>query len=881
MTPPLRVLVVTHTHWDREWYHPAARFRHRLVALVDELLGDPPSPDASFLLDGQAIVLDDYLAIRPERRAELAALLREGRLEAGPWYVLADQLIPSGEALVRNLLAGRDALRALRAGSPPVLYCPDAFGHPSALPDLAEGFGLPTIVAWRGFGGMRWPQGDAVTWRAPSGAEALLYHLAPDGYELGSSLPDELHEVESRWRRLQAVLAPRATLGVALLPNGADHHARQRRLAESLSALSVAARPAEVTATSLGGFAGALQQAARGRALPVVEGELRDSYGYTWTLQGTLASRARQKRENARLERLLTRDTEPWLAFAAPGAEAGPRALLLAAWRALLEGHPHDTLCGTSVDEVATALDARHADVLDRAHVLRDDALASLLGHDVERARRAPAEWKPSVVLRNRAPRARGGIVELELCATVADVAVGPGSAARQGARRRVPAWRVAGIPLQVLGRKERVALTESPRDYPDADLVIEARAVGWIGAMPGYAVEARSHGAARGEGESAAPTSVRLDGTSMDNGVLRVAVGTDGDVTVHDLRSGRVVAHVVTLEDASDVGDLYTPAIREPRPVSAPRRVRVVHGGPLRAEISVEWLLTHGARPTSVSRCAVSLVLDAGAPFVRIRVEGFNAATDHRLRVRVATGLDDATTIADAAFHLVERRSLAVSAADEAMEHVVPTAPLHRYVSRYARDAGATVFSDGLAEYEALADGTIAVTLVRAVGALSRHDLPERPGHAGWPRETPLAQSIGPYRAELALAPHGPDSAAQRHEVESLADDVLLPLTGRTLRSHVGEPVTAGGLELDGEGLAFSAAMPAREPGWIVLRCVNRLDREVRGRWRARRPISEAKLARMDETPLREIDVSGGEVPFIAGAHAIVTLLVRWSDAT
>ena len=115
MSPPVRILVVSHTHWDREWYHAAGRFRQRLVALVDELLDDPPTEGQSFLLDGQGIVLDDYLDVRPERASELATLLRQGRLEAGPWYVLADELIPSGEALVRNLLAGRDALRALRA----------------------------------------------------------------------------------------------------------------------------------------------------------------------------------------------------------------------------------------------------------------------------------------------------------------------------------------------------------------------------------------------------------------------------------------------------------------------------------------------------------------------------------------------------------------------------------------------------------------------------------------------------------------------------------------------------------------------------------------------------------------------------------------------
>src|SRR6185369_15618995 len=138
--------------WDREWYLPVGRFRQRLVALVEELLDDPPPAGESFLLDGQAIALEDYLSVRPQRREELVALLRDGRIEAGPWYVLADELIPSGEALVRNLLAGQRSLRALGGESPPVLYCPDSFGHPAALPELACGFGLPLVIAWRGYG---------------------------------------------------------------------------------------------------------------------------------------------------------------------------------------------------------------------------------------------------------------------------------------------------------------------------------------------------------------------------------------------------------------------------------------------------------------------------------------------------------------------------------------------------------------------------------------------------------------------------------------------------------------------------------------------------------------------------------------------------------
>ena len=215
-TPPAQVVyVLAHTHWDREWYLPAGRFRQRLVALIDELL-DGDESRSPFLLDGQAVVLDDYLDVRPERAGDLAAALQDGAIEAGPWYVLADELIPSGEALVRNLLAGRRTLRRLGAEPPPVLYSPDAFGHAAALPLIARGFGFDVAIVWRGFGSTRWPDGDTVRWQSADGSAVTLFHLPPDGYELGSNLPVDPANASARWRAMHDVLAARSRTGLLL-----------------------------------------------------------------------------------------------------------------------------------------------------------------------------------------------------------------------------------------------------------------------------------------------------------------------------------------------------------------------------------------------------------------------------------------------------------------------------------------------------------------------------------------------------------------------------------------------------------------------------------------------------------------------------------------
>src|SRR2546430_6010250 len=182
--------LIPHTHWDREWYLPRAAFQARLLPALDDLI-ERLQTDAgykSFLLDGQTVLVADYLNARPERKADLQTLVKTGRPQVGPWYVLADELIPSGEALVRNLLLGAADADQL-GGRLDVLYSPDAFGHPAAWPTLAREFGIRCGVVWRGLGGEPGQERDLYRWRGPDGRDVLLWHLPPAGDEGGAALP--------------------------------------------------------------------------------------------------------------------------------------------------------------------------------------------------------------------------------------------------------------------------------------------------------------------------------------------------------------------------------------------------------------------------------------------------------------------------------------------------------------------------------------------------------------------------------------------------------------------------------------------------------------------------------------------------------------------
>src|SRR5262249_30439301 len=145
--------IVPHTHWDREWYAPFQRYRVQLVRLVDDLLDllESDQSFARFLLDGQTAVVDDYLAVRPDAEGRLRALATSGRLQVGPWMILMDEYMVSGETIVRNLQHG--LARASALGADPtrsVGYLPDMFGHIAQMPQLLRLAGLDHAVVWRG-----------------------------------------------------------------------------------------------------------------------------------------------------------------------------------------------------------------------------------------------------------------------------------------------------------------------------------------------------------------------------------------------------------------------------------------------------------------------------------------------------------------------------------------------------------------------------------------------------------------------------------------------------------------------------------------------------------------------------------------------------------
>jgi len=840
------------------------------VALLDDVL-DRLSRDRSlrFHLDGQAILADDYLNVRPDRRARFRQLVASGRLTIGPWYVLADELLAGDEPLVRNLLVGRKHSAAL-GGWLPVGYSPDAFGHPDALPAILRGFGIGTALVWRGHGGCGGADRDLFRWRAPDGAEVLTHHLPPAGYDYGAELPTERGAIRARWRALAAVLEPRAATPVLLVMNGADHHALQPDLGLAARGLGRVVPEARVEVATLDTFFDAVRAAlGAGAARPrVIEGELRASCGHTWVLQGVAATRTALKQHIAEGAALLTRWAEPQAALAPDAVDRRP--LLERAWCTHLANLSHDVLAGCVSDDVADDAATRARHVSEEARGLLLDALDARLGQDARVRRRERGRRRPSLVVVNPSPRVRTGVVEATLTVERQPVVVG-----RSAPVSRPPALgpfhlEDAGgrtVPMQVLSASDAYERLDSPRDYPESAHVWAVRVALRAAAVPAFGLVRLDlrPGAAR----TAAPP----DGVGATPDRLRASWGevrrSAGGFRVRLPRRALALEPLLTSE--RDEGDTYTiEPVPDDRPLPARwGRPRVIWNGPLTAAVARPFRLGRRARGTVFVR------LDAGSPLVRVTVEGVNEAGNHRVRVRLPLAAPEAT--ADMAYGAVTRPYVSPGEAPFPREHPPTTAPMHRYVSA----GGWTVFARGLHEYELLADGSLAVTLLRAVGDLSRGSLRARPGHAGWPTATPGAQGIGPFRAELALAPvsvTGTSGAEEWDAVERLAESFHAPLAGIMCRAGIELPPQVPGPTLEGLGLAFKALKPRDEGMGVVLRCVNLTRRTRHGRWMWPAPVSRAFRARLDETVESELRLSLDRraVAFTAKPREVVTIVVE-----
>ncbi|NUU60720.1 alpha-mannosidase [Paenibacillus agri] len=906
--------IIAHSHWDREWYLPYEKHHVRLIQLMDTLIDllDRDPQFHSFHLDGQTIVLEDYLQVRPENKDILKRLVQEGRLVIGPWYILQDEFLTSGEANIRNLQIGhRDA--AEYGAVSKIGYFPDSFGNMGQAPQLLRQAGIDVAVFGRGVkpvGFNNELKGDyesaysELNWESPDGSQVLGILFA-NWYNNGMEIPVDAAEAQQYWnKRLQDAGAYASTPHL-LFMNGCDHQPVQSDLSAALDTARSLFPDIQFVHSDFGQYVRQVQ-ASLPQSLSTVRGELRSQRtdGW-WTLVNTASARVYIKQANQHSQALLERTAEPLAAFAALLGNPYPHHLLRFAWKTLMQNHPHDSICGCSVDEVHREMMTRFA----KADAITEEIIAesaAVVASSIDNASVfGQLEGAVPFVALNTSGWVRTSAITIEL----ETERIYMKGRKRADIIRELTAKSVTGqvqdaagriMPAEIvdLGVRFGYDLPEDRFRQPYMARMVSVTLLAERVPALGY----RTYAFVPVSGVSHTASSEKLDLLNasniereqqqqeyiLENDFLHVSVQENGSYTVTDKISGGVFPGLGVYENIGDIGNEYifkAPAGDQPLTAEGLRASVVkLPSGSFRESLEIvhEWSLPEGAdeqlarereafvpflertavrSPQSVPfRVTTRLTLVQGDPQLHVETLVDNQVQDHRLRVLFPTGIESPVHRVDSVFEVAVRDTV------PAAEWINPSHCQHQqaFVNVSSPDAGLTIGNLGLNEYEVLRDdqGTIAVTLLRAVGELGDWGV--------FP--TPEAQCLGKHSFKYAVIPHGAGSA--REASFALAYQNQSPITVVQAPMQSGPlPVEHTFAEWEGEGLALTAVKVSEHSDDFVLRWYNMTEKEVELSLTVTSPAATLYRSTVLEERSEPLPASGGNAKLGVGSAEIITL--------
>jgi len=792
-----KIFIVSHTHWDREWYLTFQHFRFKLIKLIDNLLDLMESNPRykHFVLDGQTIVLEDYLEIRPENENRIKKLVNEGGLSIGPWYILPDEFLISAEAHIRNLLIGMQVAR--RFGEPMMVgYMPDPFGHISQMPQILKGFGLDSFIFTRGMGDELDELGTEFIWQASDGSQVLAINQ-PGTYGDGASLGHECMappysqiepDMNLARQRVSDIIDRHkkySDIQAVLVNNGVDHLEPQPELPEIIESLQKSFPENEFFHTNFEHYIETLRKSKD--KLKTYQGEFYQGKHHI-ILTGVLSSRIYLKQLNYKAQTLLEKYAEPILSYSlAKGLCAYPEQYLTYTWKLLLQNHPHDSICGASVDRVHQDMVPRFHQVAEIAESLIFDQLSAIIpNHDVY----DPGATNPSLVVFNTLPYQRDEIVQrlvklpVEACKdhiTLIDESDNSVPCFITHIQPEPIAWDFT-IPNQITFDQQMARYSQatnylykpgtSKEENQDGNkfnivaLQFKAESLPGLG-YKRYFLKTGS------KSESEKWVHLNSENFIMENELVRIQVFENGSFDITEKNSGKTYSRCHIFEDTEDIGDEYdySPSQNSQTIHSSdiPGQLTVVEETPISVKIKVELELdlplkiksNRKDRSHERVRCFVSTTigLEADSPLVKIQTIIDNLALDHRLRALFPTNVKTDFCFADGHFS-IEKRDVKIPEKDfsEWAQAPLGTRPQKNFVCVEDGQSGFGVFNKGLPEYEIFQSpeqNTIALTLFRSVGWLSRDDVLTRPSNAGPSLATPEAQCTGTLQFEYAVMPY------------------------------------------------------------------------------------------------------------------------------
>ncbi len=923
---PYVIHVISNTHWDREWLYNFQETRMLLVEMMDALIDimDTEPGYRSYLMDSQAVPVEDYLEVRPEMRPSILMHVANKRLLIGPWYTCPECFEVNGESLVRNLLYGHRVARefghVMKVG-----HTPFSYGQNSQMPQIYKGFGIDTMLFYHGvshdevknefvFEGADGTQ--VLGSQMSSGARYNFYHNVYRPVRYGKNI----HDREYAWNE------PGMQFHLCGSEYEMDHHRildpkmgfNQELLRERVRALreseinvsttrhlafmmghdsSIADRAElrmieearqvlpgdEIKHGSYEDLLAAIKAEVKWDKLTVLKGERRTPKLMPVILHlysDVLSSRTRMKQRNSRAEFLLQRQTEPFATAAAWLGGEYPQACLDLAWKTLLKCHAHDSISGSGVDAIEEDMHYRLRQVINISNGVLKDSLGAL------QLRIDNSDCEPDAVLLtvfNPAPYARSGVVSAAVDLPYAgprgefelsDMANGE-NVTVQGADRK-PVWAVQ----KHLG--DAASMMKAQRFH----VHFEAKNIPGLG-YASYKVD-RGKMFQRGSLVSAANT--------LENEFLRVAIQPDGTLRVTHKKTGIVYSDLLYFLDNGEAGHAWmhhNPSFDQVIDSRGfPVSIALEEDGPLLARFRVEcrmqvparldenggdpWQRLDGVgnsakRSSEVRELHIAslVTLCRGEKSVHVVVRFNNTAEDHRLRVLFPTRRPGTVCHAESAFDAVERETVFGEGSPwEGAQGV--TFPMQRFVDVSGEGAGLAIINDGLREYEVTqdADRAIAVTLMRA------YEINLATVSCRWETHAAmkLAQCPGEHAFSFLIYPHAGGYA--EGGVFAEADRLTVPMIPAQSGAHGGDlPKRHGFLGIAPENLILSALKRADDGNGYILRVFNPTAEPVKGTITLAAPFASAQRVTLEELPEAEIPITQNTLHIDVAPKKIVTV--------
>ncbi len=859
---------ISHTHWDREWYMPFESHRYKLVEFFDKLLHtlDTDPTFKSFHLDGQAIVIEDYLEVRPNMREKIEKYIAEGRIVAGPWYILQDEYLVDGESNVRNMLIGKQVTAKYGKVSD-IGYFPDAFGNMGQAPQILRGFDIDCVAFGRGISprkGDRLDTGEEnygkavseVLWRSPDGSEVMGAAFL-NWYNNGVEIPAE--NTAARLDAIREGCERVATTPHLLAMNGCDHQPVQTDIGQILEKENET-YPHELIHSHFRQYFDAI--APYKDNFGIFVGELDGEYSNGWsTLADTASARIYLKQLNCASENLLERQAEPMsVAAALYAGKPVDREYFHFIWKNLLQNHPHDSICGCSVDWVHSEMVTRFHKVLSAggellkvsskavSAALDTAGLAASIGGE-----KTVTVWNPL-----SRPASEVTIVNVDFpkdCTlTAADITLYDG-------KNPVPATvEDMGVCFDYILPEDRFRVPFYIRRFR---ITFRAENIPAIGhktfvVKTGAAEELSS--------------DLWQSGRRMGNKYLTAVVQQDGSVRVTDKRTKAVYTTGI-FEDSGDVGDEYIY-----KETSDGIRV-TTEGTKAKVELTeksaaaITFKVTHNMSiPADVDRntnCRTGKTDMLVETWYTLRTVGdrldgktviHNTAKNHRLVLLTQNDVVTDMVMAEGQFDVVNRPIIPW----EGWTNPSKPGKMTTFFGLEDEKCGVLVAGKGLQSYEVRRDGknTMALTVHRGIDQLGDWGV--------FP--TPEAQCLGELTVEYALIPYAHRNKVQA--VDSAYAFAAAPFFAISDEPHTGTVAAEDSLiSMEAKGAILSAVKICETRDSVICRVFQPLEKDGKVIIDGAGRYAEAWITNLNEDRRTKIPLRGGRFHIPVAAKKIVTI--------